>query len=104
MLHSMGAAATITNFWSDAPPRLGSDAEFTAARQVFERAGYNYANLCARLGVGRLYEYKMPEAAETLAQPVNDSLDVLSRVFGHGLHLERVVVERYLAAEGRAAL
>jgi SAM-dependent methyltransferase len=104
MLHSMGAAATITNFWYDNPPRLGSDAEFSAARQVFERAGYNYANLCARLGVGRLYEYKMPAAAETLAQPVTDALDVLSRVFGHGLHLERAVVERYLTAEGRAAL
>jgi SAM-dependent methyltransferase len=104
ILLSMGAAATSVNFWYDAPPRIGSDAEFAAARRVFDDAGYTYGNLCARLGVERLYEYMTPPVAELLAQPVDDSLDVIYRLFGHGLHLERSIVESFLGAEGRAAL
>ncbi len=86
------------------PSSQRSDAEFAAARSVFQQAGYNYANLCARLGIQRLYEYKMPPIAEILAQPVNDALDAMHRLFGNGLHLERTVVERLLTPEGRAAL
>lgn len=104
MLLAMGAAGTLDRFTHGAPPRLGTDAELAAARRVFEQAGYTYANLCARLGVQRLYEYRLPPVAEFLAQPVNDALDALYRLFGPGLPMERAEVERFLAAQGRAAL
>lgn len=100
----MGAAASNINFGHEAMPRIGSPAEFAAARRVFEDNGYTYANLCARLGVKRLHEYRMPAAAEIFARPVEDGLAVLDRLFCQGLHLERSVVERYLTSVGRAAL
>ncbi len=104
MLQAMGATATLVNSWYSTPPCMGSDAEFTAARRVFEEAGYNYGNLCQRLGVHRLYEYQMAPAAEILARPVNDALDVMHRLFSDGLHLDRSIVEQMLTPEGRAAL
>jgi SAM-dependent methyltransferase len=100
----MGAVATPVNFWYDAPPRLGSPAEFAAARGVFQESGYTYANVCARFGVERLFKHKTRSAAELFAEPVEDALGVLIRLFGHGLHLHRSVAERFLSAESRAAL
>ncbi len=99
----MGSANTV-HTWYSALPRLAGEAECAAARAVFEAAGYVYGNLCARLGVSRLYEYKMPPIAEQLAHPVEDALGAMHRMFANGLHLERGVVERYLGREGRAAL
>ena len=100
----MGAAATLVNFWYDTPPLLGGPAEFEAARRVFQVNGYSYSNLCARLGVERLYQFQAPPAADVFAQPVEDALAVLIRLFCHGLHLRRKVVERFLSVESRAAL
>jgi SAM-dependent methyltransferase len=100
----MGATATIANFWHDVPPRLGNPSEYKRARRVFEDSGYSYANLCSRFGVERLFEYKMPPAEEILAQPVADPLGAMIRLFAHGLHLDRAIVERLLSAESRAAL
>jgi SAM-dependent methyltransferase len=87
-----------------APPLDVGEAEFAAARGVFEAARYRYGALCERLGVQRLYEYKMPSAAELLARPVNDALDAMHRLFGVGLYLERETVERFFGSEGRTAL
>jgi SAM-dependent methyltransferase len=100
----MGALATLVNFWYDTPPRLGAPGEFEAARRVFEANGYSYGNLCSRLGVERLYLYQAPPAAGLFAQPVEDALGALIRLFCHGLHLGRDVVERLLTVESRAAL
>jgi SAM-dependent methyltransferase len=104
ILQAMGAVATLVNFWYDTPPRLGSAAEFAGAHRVFEESGYTYANVCARFGVERLFKHKTLSAAELFAHPVEDALDVLIRLFGHGLHLHRSVVERFLSVESRAAL
>jgi SAM-dependent methyltransferase len=100
----MGAVATLLNFWYDAPPRLGSAAEFAAARKLFQESGYTYANVCARFGVERLFKHKTRSAAELFAEPLEDALGVLIRLFGHGLHLHRSLVERFLSAESRDAL
>lgn len=100
----MGAVATPVNFWYDTPPRLGSPAEFAAARRVFQAGGYTYANVCARFGVEKLFKHKTRSAAELFAEPVQDALGVLIRLFGHGLHLPQSVTERFLSAESRAAL
>lgn len=100
----MGATATLSNFWFDTPPRLGSPEAFIAARRVFDESGYNYANLCARLEVNWLYEYRMPPATEILSRPIEDGLGVLDRLFCQGLRLDRNVVSRYLSNEGRSAL
>jgi SAM-dependent methyltransferase len=100
----MGAAATLVNFWYDTPPLLGGPVEFEAARRVFQENGYSYSNLCARLGVERLYQFQAPPAADVFVQPVEDALAVLIRLFCHGLHLHRKVVERFLSVESRTAL
>jgi SAM-dependent methyltransferase len=100
----MGAVATPVNFWYDTPPRLGTPAEFAAARRVFQESGYTYGNVCSRFGVERLFKHKTRSAAELFAEPVEDALGVLIRLFGHGLHLHQSVVERFLSAESRAAL
>ncbi len=100
----MGAAATLVNFWYHTPPLLGGPAEFEAARRVFQVNGYSYSNLCSRLGVERLYQFQAPPAADLFTQPVEDALAVLIRLFCHGLHLRREVVERFLSTESRAAL
>jgi SAM-dependent methyltransferase len=100
----MGAVVTLLNFWYDSPPRLGSAAEFAAARRVFQESGYTYADVCARFGVERLFQHKTRSAAELFAEPLEDALGVLIRLFGHGLHIHRSVVERFLSAESRGAL
>lgn len=100
----MGAAAMVEKTSKDAEPRIGSAAEFASARGVFEKNGYSYAGLCARLGVERLYEYQMPPAAELLARPVMDGLDALARLFSHGLYLETEITAERLTPSGRDAL
>ena len=100
----MGAVATPVNFWYDTPPRLGTPAEFAAARRVFQESGYTYANVCARFGVERLFKHKTRSAGELFAEPVEDALGALIRLFGHGLHLHRSLVERFLSAESRESL
>jgi SAM-dependent methyltransferase len=100
----MGATAIPVGSRFAAPPLNVNAEAFAAARAVFEAAGYRYGALCERLGVQRLYEYKMPQAAELLARPVNDAVDAMHRLFGVGLYLERDAVERFLGSEGRTAL
>ena len=104
MLPAMGAAVMVEKTWKDAEPRLGRPAEFAAARRVFEVNGYDYAGLCARLGVKRLYEYRMPAAADLLAAPVADGLDALARLFCNGLALDSKITSELLTPAGRQAL
>jgi SAM-dependent methyltransferase len=104
MLPNMDAASTLENLLSAAAPRIGGVAEFNAARQVFENAGYNYAAVCARLGVKRLSEYKPASAAEIFAEPLVDELGVLVRLFCQGLQVSRETVERLLSLASRQAL
>lgn len=100
----MGAAAMVDRTTKNTAPRLGSPAEFAAARRVFHANGYNYAGLCARLGVERLYQYVMPAAAELLAKPLADGLDTLARLFCHGLSVETHIVRERLTPRDRDAL
>jgi methylase of polypeptide subunit release factors len=104
ILQAMGAFANPVNSRYDRPPLLSGPAEFAAARRVFQANGYSYENLCARLGVERLYQFHAPPPAELFAQPVEDALAVLIRLFCYGLHIRRETVERFLSVESRAAL
>ena len=104
MLHFDGLNGDFVNSWYSNPPCLGSDAEFAAARRVFLEGAYTYATLCAFLGVERLYEYKMRPSAEQFAEPLENALAVINRLFCQGLHVHRGVVERILSPESRAAL
>jgi SAM-dependent methyltransferase len=85
-------------------PQLGRAQDFEAVHRLFHNSGYTYENLCRRLGVDHAYQFRTPGAEILLTQPVEDAFGALSRLFSHGLYLERSRLAQLLPQDGIAAL
>ncbi len=100
----MTPQATDAPFWHALLPRLGSSAEFSAARDLFARCGFDYATLCRRVGVEHLYLLTTKLEGAYLERPAADGLDALLRLFVIGRGMEWQEIERLLDPEGVACL
>jgi SAM-dependent methyltransferase len=100
----MAAAQTDAPFWLALTPRLGADADFQLVRGFLQNSGFSYENQNLRLGVPHAYEYRMPAAETIFAQPIEDSLGALMRLFVQGLRVSRRDLDRLIPAEVRAAM
>lgn len=87
-------------YWHKLLPRLGTVAEFRAARELFARCGYDYGALCRRVGVDHLYLLTTAREAEYLERSTTDALDVLVRFFVIGRGMERSEACRLLGEGG----
>lgn len=93
----MSASSQVSAPWFHVLPRIGSPAEFAAVRRLFEEAGYEYSNICTRLGVHSLDRHLLE--ADIAASPAPAGcLDALIRLYTDGRAVERSVLERVLPA------
>jgi SAM-dependent methyltransferase len=87
---------TETPYWHSLLPRLGSAAEFAAAREVFASSGFDYASVCRRVGAEHLYLLTTKLEGEYLAKSAVDALDALIRLFVIGRTMEAGAVPAVL--------
>lgn len=99
----MSAAPVETPFWLGLKPKLGEEADFDAVRGFLGSAGFTYENVNQRLGVAHTYQYRSPEAKLVFAQPIEDSLGALVRLFVQGVRVQHADLAR-IPEEIRAAL
>jgi SAM-dependent methyltransferase len=86
------------------PLRLGTDAEFAAARAVLEGARYTEEEICRRLEIGGLHEFRWLRQGRIAGAELTDALDALIRLFLDEELLPVATAESLVGAEGLAAL
>jgi len=90
--------------WFEKVPRVGSDADFAALRELLAHAHYTERGLSQRLNAPNIGDYKTPPSFELAARPVSDALDVLILLFCDGVYVEQDVIARLIPGPGLAAM
>jgi len=90
--------------WHKELPLLGSDAEFAALRRIFAECDYSTEGLKRRLGFANLEEYKTPPIEVRDAQPIEQPIDALIRLFLDAVYVDEAALGRVLSADVVAAL
>lgn len=74
----MSAPQNVPFFWYRQSPKLGTDAEFTALRQLLTEADFTEKRVLDRIKSDNICNYSQPPAGGI---PINDSLDALIALF-----------------------
>jgi SAM-dependent methyltransferase len=90
--------------WFEKVPRVGSDADFAALRELLAQADYTESGLSQRLNAPSISDYKTPPSNDLAVRPVRDALDVLILLFCDCVYVEQDVLSRFLPERGLAAL
>ena len=67
--------------WHQKLPRLGSDAEFAALRELLQACGYTHEGICSRMNVDDLAKYRSAPARELIGKTLEQPVDGLIRLF-----------------------
>lgn len=78
------------------PIRLGDAGQFAALRAGLDRAGYDTAGVCERMGIGSIYVFRTTSEGRAPLDPGRDALALLIHVFLDGQIVKRAVLERLL--------
>jgi len=86
------------------PFHFGSPAEFAAVREFLTSIGYGEPQICERLGIGRIHDFRNLQEGRPGSPEVTDALDAMIRLFLDGALVVEEVVARVVPASGLAAL
>lgn len=92
----MSASAASPTPWYQMLPRIGTASEFAAARRLFSDSGYCYRDICERLKVESFDRYLLRFSPDATANPIEDALDALIRLFTDCLYVEEATLLRVL--------
>ena len=83
------------------PLRLGSAEQFCGVKEFVERSGFTEPEVCARLGLDRLYQLSSRREEPALSAPSEspDAIATLMAVFLLGKSVSREQVERLIPAD-----
>jgi SAM-dependent methyltransferase len=90
--------------WFEKVPRVGSDADFAALRELLAQAGYTEGGLSKRLNAPNIGDYKTPPANDLAIRPVTDALDVLILLFCDCVYVDQALLARLIPERGLAAM
>jgi carbamoyltransferase len=85
-------------------PRLGTDEQFAAFREILRAAGYDSEGICLRLGIPSITEFQAKCDGRTTAITLDGPIDALLRLFLDGEYVEQRTMDALLPAGGRAVL
>jgi len=86
-------------WWKAEPFRFKSPPQYAALRDLFRRAGYTHEAMCARLGIGSVYEFKETREGRSEAVGVMDGLSLFVRLFLEADEVPWDDVRRVLTSE-----
>jgi carbamoyltransferase len=86
--------------WTSEPFILGSPEQFSSLRDLFLRAGYEEAPLCARAGIESIHDFPRPEDRSAF-KDVSDTQSLLVRMFLDGDAVSNEQLESFLTGDDR---
>jgi methylase of polypeptide subunit release factors len=89
--------------WTSEPFILGSAEQFSALRDLFLRAGYEEAPLCARAGIESIHDFPRPEDRSAF-KDITDTQSLLVRLFLDGEVVSNEQLELFLAGDERRTM
>jgi methylase of polypeptide subunit release factors len=96
-------ATATESAWTAEPFRLGTPEQFSRARELLVRAGFEETPLCARAGVTSIYDFPRPDGRSAF-KDITDAQSLFVRLFIDGDQIARRVVESILSTDDREIL
>ena len=91
-------ATATESAWTSEPFRLGPPEQFSRARELLMRAGFEETPLCARASVNSIYEFPRPDGRSAF-KDITDAQSLFVRLFIDGDQVARSVVESILSPD-----
>src|SRR5204862_5093993 len=91
-------ATATESAWTSEPFRLGPREQFSRARELLMRAGFEETPLCARASVNSIYEFPRPDGRSAF-KDITDAQSLFVRLFIDGDQVARSVVESILSPD-----
>jgi SAM-dependent methyltransferase len=77
-------------------PHLGTDAEFSAFRELLQEANYHQDGICRRLEIPSIIDFQSKCAGRTKGIAMEGPIDVLLRLFLDGEFVSQTLIEAHL--------
>ena len=100
----MNPAQAASYPWHQKLPRLGSDAEFAALRELLQACSYSHEGICSRMNVDDLAKYRSAPARELIGKTLEQPVDGLIRLFWDCVYVREDELARVLPGDGLRTL